>query len=280
MAQILNVTPEQPKEDPAYVQAMVNKAEGNQSQQEGGETLLAGKYRTEEDLLKGINELLKRKDSSSLEQLYKQLESDFGRQNSQKSEPKPEQTPKQSQTLPLGVQMKQQQEQAQSLLEKAGLNLDDFNREFAETGTLSEESYEKLTKAGFPRQMVDAYIAGLQALAEKQARQLFEITGGEEGYRAMIEWASMNLSEDERNWYNQMVMTEQAPMAVEALWSRYTRANGTPPKTLLHGGNSAANTDVYESQAQLIQDMNDPRYRKDPAFRKKVIEKLARSNIL
>lgn len=284
MADTINVTPEQPQEDPSYVQAMIDKAEGNQSQEGGEETLLAGKYKSQDDLLKGISELLKRQDTGSLEQLYKQLESGLGRQGSEQSslaqEPASNNQGKEDQPQEGPASLQIQQQQAQTLLEQAGLNLEDFNREFAEHGRLSEESYDKLTKAGFPRQMVDAYIAGLQALAERQAQQLYEITGGEEGYRAMIEWASVNLSEADRQWFNQMVMTDRAPLAVEALWSRYTRVNGSPPKTLLQGGTSVSNSDVYESYAQLTQDMNDPRYKKDPAFRRKVEEKLMRSNLL
>lgn len=288
MAEILNVTPETTPEDPSYVQEMVAKAEGR-STQEGGETgsesgkLLAGKYKTEEDLRKGITELLfKDKDTAALEKLYKELESGLGRNKATEQEPskdegsdkndEPEKSP--------SLQIKEQQEQASNLLKKAGLDLEEFNREFAETGKLSEDSYEKLMKAGFPRQMVDAYIAGLQALAEKQAQQLYEITGGKENYEAMIQWAAVNLSAADRDWFNSVIYTEQATLAVEALWSRYTRAKGNPPKTMLRGGRSVDAEDVYESQAQLIKDMQDPRYETDPAFRRKVAEKLRRSNIL
>lgn len=67
----------------------------------------------------------------------------------------------------------------------------------------------------------------------------------------MIEWAAANLSEADRDWYNSVIHTEQAPLAVEALWARYTRAKGNPPKTMLRGGRSVDTEDVYESQTQL-----------------------------
>lgn len=275
------VKPEQKPEDPQYVQQMIAKAEGQDSQpdQEPGEELLAGKYRTEDDLRKGITELLQRKYGRSLVEIYKELESELGRQSSAKQEPEPRQDDKKP-VNPVDLQIQQQREQASSLLAKAGLDLEEFNREFAETGRLSEASYKKLMDAGFPRPMVDAYIAGLQALAEKKAQQLYAITGGQDNYQRMIEWAANNLSDTEREWFNSMVVTDQASFAVEALWARYVRENGSPPAHLIHGTRSNTPTDVYESVAQVIQDINDPRYKTDPAFRRRVEEKLARSNVL
>lgn len=283
MEQII-VKPEPKQEDPQYVEAMVAKAEGREpeqpdTQQATGDQLLAGKYRTEDELRKGITELLQRKYGRSLEEIYKELESELGRQSAKKPDDQYQQTAP-NPTNPVDLQIKEQQEQAASLLAKVGLNLEDFNREFITTGRLSEESYKKLMDAGFPRQMVDAYIAGLQALAEKKAQQLYTITGGQDNYQRMIEWAAVNLSEEERNWFNSMVATDQATFAVEALWARYVRENGNPPTSLLHGSRSNTASDVYESVAQVVQDINDPRYKTDPAFRRRVEEKLMRSNIL
>lgn len=39
-------------------------------------------------------------------------------------------------------------------------------------------------------------------------------------------------------------------------------------------------SDDYQSKAQMTADMKDPRYKKDPAFRKQVEEKIGRSNIM
>ncbi|MFZ9656653.1 MAG: capsid assembly protein, partial [Limnohabitans sp.] len=36
----------------------------------------------------------------------------------------------------------------------------------------------------------------------------------------------------------------------------------------------------FESTAQVVEAMSDPKYQADPAFRRKVQEKLARSNVL
>ncbi|CLP71539.1 Uncharacterised protein [Mycobacterium tuberculosis] len=66
-------------------------------------------------------------------------------------------------------------------------------------------------------------------------------------------------------------------MAILGLKARYDAANGSEP-TLL-GGNAKASEDVFRSTAELTAAMKDPRYKKDPAYREDVKQKLARSNI-
>ena len=48
---------------------------------------------------------------------------------------------------------------------------------------------------------------------------------------------------------------------------------------MLTGNAPKANTDVYKSQAQVVEAMSDPRYDRDTAYRQEVMEKLSRSNI-
>ena len=49
---------------------------------------------------------------------------------------------------------------------------------------------------------------------------------------------------------------------------------------MINGDSIETNSDVFESSAQVIDAMNDPRYSKDPAYRKEVEEKLARSAVI
>ena len=64
-------------------------------------------------------------------------------------------------------------------------------------------------------------------------------------------------------------------MAVESMAKRYTEANGQDGNMIQ--GRSAKMTDSYRSQAEMIRDMNDPRYDSDPAYRNDVMTKLANS---
>ena len=51
-------------------------------------------------------------------------------------------------------------------------------------------------------------------------------------------------------------------------------------QNLFEGDVNVTNTDTYGSVAQVTEAMNDTRYSKDPAYRKEVEDKLARSSVI
>jgi hypothetical protein len=170
-------------------------------------------------------------------------------------------------------------DEAAKALESKGLNLSDFSTEFAQAGTLSEASYQKLEAAGIPKPMVDAYIAGQQALATQVRAQGLEAAGGEEQFNAMAAWARNGLTPGELQAYNDAVTSgtvDQAKLAITGLRARYEAANGREPQ-LLGGNNANAGNGGYGSTAEMVRDMSDPRYSKDEAFRKQVEAKLSRT---
>ncbi len=52
--------------------------------------------------------------------------------------------------------------EATAAVEKAGLDMNELNTEFATAGNLSEASYAKLAAVGFDKAAVDNYVAGQQ----------------------------------------------------------------------------------------------------------------------
>lgn len=172
-------------------------------------------------------------------------------------------------------------ETAEDVVANAGLDFEALSTEYQENGELSEQAYEKLTKAGIPKDVVDAYIAGQDALLNAAQGQVFTAVGGKDAYDAMLSWAADTMSEQEITAYNKAVDSgdmNTAIMAAKGLQARHTASVGVEPKVTL-GGNSPASAEVYESVAQVTADMNDPRYRTDNAFRQKVEQKLGRSNV-
>jgi len=173
-------------------------------------------------------------------------------------------------------------------LDEAGIDFQDMNTRWQQTGTLEAEDYDQLAEAGFSRDMVDAYLSGLQykaaqdtALSVKEVASIKESLGGETEYNRMIQWAASNLSPDEVEGFNQIINTQPmsaVKMAVSGLHARYSAAEGREPK-LIGGRAPKGNTDKFESTAQLVAAMSDPRYSNDPAYQKKVQEKLSRSSI-
>lgn len=120
-----------------------------------------------------------------------------------------------------------------------------------------------------------------ETLTESQAKQLFEMVGGEKAYQSMINWAGQNLTKQEISMYDS-VMGKGDPnaifFAVQALNSKYTEAVGNDGQLLTgRGGNETVN--AFRSQAELVQAMSDPRYDNDPAYRQDVMRKLENSDI-
>lgn len=171
---------------------------------------------------------------------------------------------------------------ADDALKGTGLELSTFENEFAETGALSTESYDALEKAGIPKAIVDQYIEGQKAIAASQTAEAHSLVGGADNYKAMVSWAATTLGDAEKAAFNSAVDKggADAKLAIAGLNAQFRSAQGTAPKLLngfaAQGGDAVAG---YRSTAELTQAMSDPRYAKDPAYRKDVEAKLAVSKL-
>lgn len=175
---------------------------------------------------------------------------------------------------------KQGAEEAQKAVENAGLDFQSMSKEFISNGELSEATYETLSQAGFPKEMVDSYIAGQTAIAEGFTSEVFEIAGGKEQYDAMGAWAVENMTEPEMNAYDAAMDSgdpERIKLAVRGVSDRY-KAEVSEPDLVSGGAGNGALGDSYDSWDDVVNEMDDPRYATSPAYRAKIDAKLARSN--
>ena len=173
-------------------------------------------------------------------------------------------------------------EDAKEVAEKAGLDFDAMQTEYGSNGQLSDETYEVINKSGIPRDVVDSYIAGQEALATGLRTDMFSSVGGEENYSQMMQWASSNLDKAEVNAYNNVMGTSdpaQIQLAVRGLNAQYQADTGSNP-SLISGETTANAGSKFESVAQVTAAMRDPLYKTDPAFRRQVEAKLARSSVI
>ena len=157
---------------------------------------------------------------------------------------------------------------------------DKFAEEFTQSGELSADSFTELEAMGYPREMVETYLKGMQSAQSADANAVMEVAGGSDGYKELTDWARDNMAQNELEVYNQMVAgsTDNAKMAVEWLMSK-REASGAVEPNLLSGRAAGAPKDAFRSTAEVVQAMKDPRYTQDPAFRRDVEDKLARSSV-
>lgn len=263
MVDTVNTFQGESKEDPNHAAAMIAKAEGQEPPQPSGEsnqqsddrpTWLPEKFQSAEDLAKA----------------YAELESKLG-QSQQDSDNNQNTDPTQF-----------TETEVEQYLDSKGLNFDAFAQEVMETGQLSTEAYQALEQAGIDRKIVDTYIQGQTAIIGQIRQSAFSVVGGEGEYQKLTQWAQNNLSEGEISAFNASLETkdvDQALFAIRGLHARYRSEVGVQPN-LVTGQTGASSAGSYQSLAQLTEAMRDPRYEKDPAYRRSVADKLRNSSIL
>ena len=155
-------------------------------------------------------------------------------------------------------------------------------------GQIPQEMHDQLTGAGLSKVVVDAYLQGRAReygmnadLNQKDIDGIKQSVGGEKAYESLMTWAGQNLSQDSINSFDNLINTGDAAsiqLAVDGLVAKYQNDAGYEGR-MLQGKPSKTSTDVYQSQAQLVAAMSDPRYDNDPAYRQEVIAKLDRSDL-
>jgi len=219
---------------------------------------------------------------------YSELEAKLGQNQSQPDESDQNTEPSSSDSSSeneTGNEGPYYSEAIDSALNNAGVDPSEVQKEFAENQQLGDETYSKLEQAGYPREMVDAYIKGLQADAQananSHAQEIMSEVGGKETYNEITQWAANNLSAQEVEDFNKAVEsgTEAAKWAVRGLYSRYRSSEGVEPSRSLSGSTSSTPTDTFTSTQQVVEAMKDSRYQNDPGFRKQIQDKLQRSNV-
>ena len=231
------------------------------------EQLLAGKYKSAEELENAYLSLQKKLGQTEEEEEVDYESSDEGYEEEEGSDEEV------SEYAP-----------AINLIEDASAEY------YANDGTLSEETIESFSQMS-SQDLVNAYLeiqannpqAPQQAveLSEAEVNTVQNAAGGEANYNRVIDWAADNLTDDAINAFDSVVDSGN-PMAIsiafQGLQSEYNEANGYEGR-MLQGKAADSRGDVYRSQAELVAAMGDPRYDSDPAYRADVIQKLDASDL-
>ena len=161
---------------------------------------------------------------------------------------------------------------------------------YANEGTLSEETIEKFSEMS-SQDLVNAYLEIQQnnpqanpqgiEMSDAQVNSVMNAAGGEANYNRIVEWAASNLDNRSIDAFDSGVDSGNPAainIAFAGLKSRYEDANGYEGR-MLSGKAASSGGDLYRSQAELVAAMSDPRYDSDPAYRADVIEKLELSDL-
>lgn len=152
------------------------------------------------------------------------------------------------------------------------------SEEYFETGELSEETYKSLEANGIPKEMVDMYVNGYEAVASQQQQTLMKEAGGAENYEAMSEWAATSLTDQEQEVYNNTVESgdvNAATMAIRGLYARFQSDGGTPVSLVQGDTSGTAGALPFSSSKEMTIAMQDPRYGYDTKYREQVSQRLS-----
>ena len=235
--------------------AVGEKLQGDQEQ------LLAGKYKSAEEL----------------EKAYVELQKKLGDNKEETEQASAEEQPEDKPQLSEGATL-----------------ITDASKEYFDNGNkLSPETLAKFSSLS-SQDLIKAYMevqsnpefqqqqaAPPAEITTSQINQIKNSAGGEKAYANIVNWAKTNLPQDQINAFDEVVNTgsvQAIQLAVSGLKAEYDNANGVEGR-MVTGKNAPNNGDVFRSQAELVRAMNDPRYDNDPAYRQDVIEKLDRSDL-
>ena len=119
------------------------------------------------------------------------------------------------------------------------------------------------------------YLDGLRSRQAAYSAAVFGPAGGEKGYNELLAWAKTGLTTEEKTAFNEAVSSGNSAMAAMAV--RDAMAKRGTKATILNGKqqqNINAGPLPFHSQRQVTEAMSDIRYKRDPAFRKEVAERL------
>lgn len=252
MAEVMSMIPEENAPGELNADEQDSLQVGEQMQQDQ-EQMLAGKY----------------KNAQELESAYLELQKKLGENN----------TTEESTEETVEEQNEEEETPDASLLDRLWEE---------SKGEFSEETLKELAEAK-PGDLAKMYLEYRNEMQSNEPRQLTEqdvqglkgVVGGEENYDNMVQWASQNMSEDEVTLYDEVMDSGNpaaAYFAVQALAYKYQDSIGVEGN-LIQGKAPSNNQNVFRSQAELVEAMNDPRYERDSAYRMDVMAKLENSDI-
>lgn len=166
----------------------------------------------------------------------------------------------------------------QTLTEK-GLDFDALAKEYEENGNLSDDTMKKLEEAGFPKPMVDMYIAGLEAKAEAFTQAVYNVAGGKDKFDTLSQYLQQQPKETIEA-FNKVLMTGdigQIGLVVQGVQAQMKTKYGTTNPTIMSGQTGVSGKEGFKTKTEMVEAMKDPRYQKDVAYTQEVYERIKKA---
>lgn len=165
-------------------------------------------------------------------------------------------------------------------LTNKGVDFDALSAEYDKNGALSEDSLKKLEEAGYPKSVVSAYIAGLEATTEKFVNDVVSHVGGVEKYQQIAQFISTSGQADAFNSLLEKGNLAEIKLALDGIQARMQARTGTTGRSILGGGSSSTNNLGFGSKDEMVKAMSDKRYGRDRSYTMDVQRKVMNSSFI
>ena len=177
-----------------------------------------------------------------------------------------------------------QAQQADSALEKdltsKGVDFKALENEYIQNGALSEETQAQLTKAGYPKEIIDNYIRNVEREANAFVSTVKGYVGNDQEWNTFVSFVQSQ-GDTAINLFNDAINTGNLGIIQATLGQFKTQmvnAYGTNNPTLMSGGSATgAVQEGFASSYEMQQAMLDPRYGRDRAYTHTVEQKVINS---
>lgn len=146
-------------------------------------------------------------------------------------------------------------------------------------GEITDETWQAFKATGLSDTMVDRVIEDTAYRVGVQQQTAIDHAGGRDAMGELLQWAEKNLSQSEKDYYNAGLAGPAFLDAIDGMKAKMAGTNlGAREGQLQSGGNQIGDTVIgYKSKAERTADIQNPKYKKDPSFRRMVAEKSQRA---
>ena len=178
-------------------------------------------------------------------------------------------------------QSQQAEKEVKEDLAKKGIEFEKCVEEYVKNGSLSEATYQALHDAGYTKNIVDAYIAGVNAQNERFTNAILTTVGGEEEYGKITAFIQSqgNAAVDAYNALLDSGNISALMMYLNGCKAQMVLKNGTANRSIL-GNQVHKEVNGYADETEMVKAMSDPRYKTDPTYAKQVAMKLEKSSFV
>lgn len=166
-------------------------------------------------------------------------------------------------------------------LRAKGVDLNQAVKEYSDYGALSKQTMADLAAAGYPKEVVEGFLATQQVLENNFTAEVYKAAGGEKEYNNLVSWAQSNLPRNAVAAFNRAIDSnnlETIKLMMDGMRARRTATMGTRNPSLIGSPSTgAASNKGFANKQEMIKAMSDPRYNTDPAYNKAVVAKLLAS---